>query len=351
MLPFGAAGNVFGGMEFMHWYSKGVSLPPLVTSSPPGTAQAAAGVLPGAEILFGGTDINDDHQTGGRLTFGWYKDACRTMAMGARFYGSEGGTVRFAAGGNGNPIIGRPFFNSDPLVNAEDALLISFPGVASGTVDAIAENDVLGSEVFFRAAVDRGCNYQLDLFAGWQFNRIDSDLGISSQHTQGITRFVFNDLFAVDNEYHAAALGVYAEVYQSNFTISALAKLGIGGMNQQVFITGNNSVTVGANTVVTDGGLLTQPTNMGTFDRSVFTWSPEVNLKLDYAVTPHISLSVGYTFLYWTRAAFAGDQIDRSVNDTQLNGGAVVGPARPAFAFRDTDFWIQSIDLGVNWNF
>jgi hypothetical protein len=47
----------------------------------------------------------------------------------------------------------------------------------------------------------------------------------------------------------------------------------------------------------------------------------------------------------------SGRQIDTGVNPTQFFGGALVGEARPAFAFRDENYWLQGINFGVNWDF
>jgi hypothetical protein len=134
------------------------------------------------------------------------------------------------------------------------------------------------------------------------------------------------------------------------FTISALGKIGLGNMRQVANIQGFNTVTAGGS-VTTAGGLYTQPTNIGVHRQDVLTWSPEVNLRVSCRITKRISASVGYSFLYFTSVAFAGDQIDTTINGTQLNGGALVGPAQPGFTFRDTDFWVQTIDLGLAWEY
>lgn len=342
----------FGSVEYMNWYNKGISLPPLVTTSPVGTPQGAAGVfgLPTTTVLFGNQDIDSNRQSGARLTIGHWFDEERNLAIVGKFYGVEGGAVNYTATSAGTPILGRPFFNANPIVNAEDALLVAFPGVTAGSVSAIAENDVLGAEVFGRSLLDMGSNYRLDLIGGYQFNRIDSDLAMTSTHTAGIATFNFNDQFKVDNQFHAGTLGLYGESYRSCWTLSALGKIALGNMHQVVDIQGNNTVTAGG-AVTTNGGLYAQPTNIGNYSRDVMVWAPEANFKLNCAVTQRLSVSVGYSFLYFTRVSFAGDQIDRAVNATQLNGGAIVGPARPAFAFRDTDFWVQSVDLGLSWNY
>ena len=48
-------------------------------------------------------------------------------------------------------------------------------------------------------------------------------------------------------------------------------------------------------------------------------------------------------FMYWHNAAFAGSQIDRSVNLSN----PLVGPARPTFNFHDTDYWLQGVNFGA----
>ncbi|WP_145210984.1 BBP7 family outer membrane beta-barrel protein [Planctomycetes bacterium TBK1r] len=52
----------------------------------------------------------------------------------------------------------------------------------------------------------------------------------------------------------------------------------------------------------------------------------------------------GYSILYLNDIARADDQIDLSVNTSQIPPG-VVGAARPALAFRCTDFWPQGVTL------
>jgi hypothetical protein len=62
---------------------------------------------------------------------------------------------------------------------------------------------------------------------------------------------------------------------------------------------------------------------------------------------------VGYSLIYWSSVARAGDQISLDVNQTYLPRAFddPEGPARPAFAWRDTDFWAQGINLGLDYRF
>ncbi len=68
-------------------------------------------------------------------------------------------------------------------------------------------------------------------------------------------------------------------------------------------------------------------------------------------MTDSVRIYVGYTLLYWSNVVRPVDQIDFGINPTQLptaaGPGTLVGPARPAFNFHETDFWAQGVNLGV----
>jgi hypothetical protein len=103
------------------------------------------------------------------------------------------------------------------------------------------------------------------------------------------------------------------------------------------------------------GGLLALPTNSGHFTRDRFAVVPEGSVGVGVQATERVRVSLAYTVLYWSNAARPGDQIDRVVNPAALpvNGGPGpgTGPARPAFGFKDTDFWAQGLTLGVEFRF
>ena len=93
--------------------------------------------------------------------------------------------------------------------------------------------------------------------------------------------------------------------------------------------------------------MLALPSNSGHFSRNVFSVVPEVGMNLSYQVCPNLRLFMGYTFLYWNNVARPGALIDTVVNTTQQSGGTLTGPARPAFAFHNTDYWAHGINFGL----
>ena len=150
--------DTWGSVEFLMWWAKGTSLPPLVTTSPAGTPQAQAGVLgfPGTSTLFGDQLGGNKLQGGGRVTAGIWLDPDHNVAVGGRFFGLGGDTSRFNQASGGNPILAIPFFNASPLINREDSLLLAYPGLSSGRVNAfLTTNNIIGAEAFTEIMMTR----------------------------------------------------------------------------------------------------------------------------------------------------------------------------------------------------
>ena len=115
-------------------------------------------------------------------------------------------------------------------------------------------------------------------------------------------------------------------------------------------ISGQSVTTPAAgNALTTQGGLLTQPSNMGTFEDNRFTVIPEFTATASYALTYNLDVSIGYTFLYVNHVARPGSSIDRSVNLTQQT--ALDGELRPLFTGNDSDYLLQGINFGLNFRY
>lgn len=346
--------NVFGSIEFLAWWAKGTSLPPLVTTSPPGTIQAEAGVLgfPNTTVLFGNEHAGDELQAGGRVTFGMWLDCEHNLAVGCRFFALGGDETRFTANSTDFPILAQPYF--DAALGVESSLLLGFPNVASGGVAVnLSNRNVLGTDVFTSMMMERDCNRRIDLVFGYQFMRLDDNLQIDS--TQTVlqapppigTVFESSDTFTCKNEFHGVSLGLKRSRARGCWSVDAFGKLGVGNMQQSVVISGQTVGTIPNNPPVTvPGGLFAQPSNIGFFKRDEFCVIPELTLNLTYHVNCCLGFHVGYNFIWISDVALTGDQIDRNVNL-----GQPTPPLLPAFAFRDRDYWLQGLNFGMNWDF
>jgi hypothetical protein len=195
---------------------------------------------------------------------------------------------------------------------------------------------------------------RLDLLVGYRFVQLREGLTIREDLTslrsapdQG--NFDIVDDFQSTNTFHGADLGVAWQRRCGPWLLDVLGKLALGNTEQTVTIGGQTVISgSAANDGTYPGGLLAQRTNIGTYPRSVFAVMPELGVSLGYQFAPCLTAKVGYNFLYWSRVARPGDQIDLDVNPDLLPPEEqFAGPARPSFDFGDTDFWAQGIRVGL----
>ncbi|MEX0819791.1 MAG: BBP7 family outer membrane beta-barrel protein [Pirellulaceae bacterium] len=333
----------FFGLEYLHWWNKGRSLPPLVTGGP-------TGILPQSPILFGNQDVGGGLQAGGRLTAGLWLDDCKESAVVLRAFANEGDNTPFAATTGDTPILAVPFNDTFGLPGPNSIIVGNVAtNTVPGAISASASNDVLGGDIYYRTRLDSGCDFRIDLLGGFQYSRIDDDLVLAtaSPGGGGTAAFSSRDLFEASNKFAAGELGLLGELNQGPVTIQMMGKIGLGNMQQKVAISGTG---LQGNTA-TPGGIFAQnaafgfPFNGGVHERDVLAWSPEASVKLIWELRDNVSITVGYTFLYWTNVALAGDHVDTSINAPVIFGGAP-NANNPTFAFQDTDFWVQTIDIG-----
>ena len=123
-------------------------------------------------------------------------------------------------------------------------------------------------------------------------------------------------------------------------------------MRQTVSIDGGTTITMpGLPPIEYAGGLFALASNRGVYTRGRFTVIPQFGMELGYQWTRNLKFYLGYNFVLWCDVLRAGDQIDLTLNPTQIPPGQLLGPARPSFTFRDSDFWAQGLNFGVELRF
>jgi hypothetical protein len=342
------------------WWMRGMDVPALLTTSPVGTAQAQAGVLglTGTTTIFGGERLPDEMRFGGRIRYGEWLDEAHYYGLEWEYLGLEQGNASATVRSDGSTIYARPFFNA--LTNMQDAELVSFPTLLSGTADATVLSSFESSGVRLlmnlseTSPCDIPCGYsRWDFLLGYRYARLHDMIRINEDLTSLVGAnpgtFDITDVFDTRNTFHGADLGLKWEGHHRDVTLQLLAKIGLGNNNQLVQIDGQTSTTVVGITTDFTGGLLAQRTNIGRFERDRFGVLPEFGLKLGWQISDRTRFTVGYSGLYWTNVVRAGGQIDSTVNPNLLPPEAVLftGPLRPAFSFREVDFWAQGLDLGL----
>jgi Putative beta barrel porin-7 (BBP7) len=349
-------GRAWISAEYLLWWTKGDRLPPLLTTSPPGTPLADAGVIgrPGTTVLFGDDRVNDDVRSGGRFTGGFWLNRAHATGIEASFFFLEEENTSFSAASSGIPILARPFF--DVLAGQNNSLKIAYPGLVSGSFFARETSELLGTDIYLRQNICCGCCSRVDLLAGYRFLSLSEGLNITeieiatspNDSLFGIPIFI-NEGFDTKNRFHGGEIGFIAECARDEFFVRFIGKLALGGTSRTVSIHGGTRVD---GFPADNGGLLALPSNIGQYHSTEFSVVPELGIQVGCQVTERLRVMAGYSFLYWTNVARPGDEIDLAVNTSQPPlGDRLVGQARPGFLFRDSDYWAHGFSFGVEFRY
>jgi hypothetical protein len=356
----GCSSNLWFGAETLLWWGQKRQAPPLLTSSGQGVLPVAG--TPGVTTVVGGPDAELDSGLlpGYRVSGGMYFGPEKRVGVSGRVFGIYRNTDTTSLSSDGSTSsIGLPFFNT--LIGQPDAYLVAFNNgvpVASGTASVTSKLDLLAAEPSLRLLVSDSCDHRIDLLGGYTYLRLRDSVGISSTSTDTFTGnlipdgtvFQTNDLFAAENQFHGGHLGLQNTVSRERISLTTLSKVSFGNMHESGFITGSTAVGLPpATPTVTPGGIYTQQSNIGSFSRDSFAFIPELGVKGGLAIRNNLQLTAGYTFLYVSKVALGGDQINPNIDLSQAQGGAAA--IQPAFNFREGSMWFQGIDLGMNWTF
>ena len=340
----------YGGMEYLLWWRRGSSFPPLVTTSPVGTTQPNAGVLglSTTTILLGDEVVGEEARPGGRATVGFWLDEYQNSAAEGRFWILGEQTSLFDATSTDFPILARPF--RDPIALTNGATLLAFPNFTGpGDISVTGQSRVLGGDALYRWCGAEIATARLDLLAGYQFSRIDEDLTVTSfttainvNNVAAGTTFDSIDTFNAHNTFHGGQIGMAVDWANCNWRINLLGKIGFGNMKEEVAIDGSTTITTPApnQTVNVIPGPLGGAANSGQFSQNEFAVVPEFGIKFVYAVNECFDLTAGYNYIYWSRMAQAGNQIDPQLDDPPS-----------AFVFRSGSYWVHGFSFGGEYRF
>src|ERR1700722_14277810 len=148
-------------------WTQGDKLPVLVTTSPPGTARTAAGVLPAASPLFGGQVTNQQERAGFQGDLGYWFDSNDQAAVEGGFFLLSGVSTPFTASSTGSEILARPFINT--ATGLPVSSLAPFPGVSAGTIPVSeSSHEVWGFNLDIRENFFSGTYWRLDSLLGYR---------------------------------------------------------------------------------------------------------------------------------------------------------------------------------------
>jgi len=357
--------------EAFYLWTKADQIPVLITTGPalvgPG-GLPAAGVLgtPGTQPLYGGSTLDHGNQSGFRLTFGWW--SCfgdeDTVEFGCFYVPHR--DADFQVLSPQYAVIARPFY--DLAIGAPSSQLVAYPGLATGTVALRAPSELWGLEANYRSKVDwgpcSGGDYRLYLFAGPRYLNFEERIAITDEILPlagAVPKLGYQVLGVLDryqalNQFLAGQVGAEMDWQWGAWSVEAKTRVGLGVDFATLNIIGIQAA-VAPNGAVADlqGGLLALPSNVGVHQKDRFAVVPEVTLDVGYQLTCCLRAFAGYNFLWASSVVRPGEQIDTTLNSTNIPTVAVQTPAvtstRPAILFHDTTYWAQGLTVGLEFRY
>ena len=345
------------GADYVIWGFQPADAPALATTSPDGTVREAAGVLgeDGTEIIFGDREFHTGMRTGNRFTGGMWLNRIRTIGIQASFMSIENSSENFTAGVADFGILARPFFDLE--LNEEDSRLINFPTIVTGTltINSRSDFDMLEVMLFTPLSYPIG---QARVFGGYRHMGLEESIRIEESTTSqesptlGSTFDLF-DIFRVQNDFHGPQAAVhYVRPLSQCWSYDILGKAAIGATRTVTTVNGETvTTTADGDSTTQTGGLLALDSNIGEFTDTELSSVFEFGLNLRRTFRNGLHFSVGYTFLHWSNVARAVEQIDLTVNPTQIPPGTLSGQPRPQNRFKRGGLWAQGINLGLEYRF
>ncbi len=351
-------------VDYLGWFASGMGMPPLVTTSPVGTSQANAGVLPSGTVLYGGNhNAFTDAMNGTRVRVGLWSTIYPTIGAEGEYFGFGQQTESFNQTSTGTPILTRPFYNN--VTGLQDSELVAFPNQLSGRIQVEATSQLTAAAVRFRkilcCSTKAACSpwdcgpipsqSRIDATLGWRYLQLQEGLMIqedlTSTNANNPGSFLITDNFQTYNQFNGAEFGFQWTGRRGFWTLDNILRLGVGVSTQQLTITGSTQSPKGSSTTA-NGGLLAQPgRNIGSLSREELGVVPEVGINIGYQLTQRLKLNFGYTGIYWSNVLRPGDQIDNTVNPNLLPPALATNAFNgQPFAVRETDYWVQGLNVG-----
>jgi hypothetical protein len=337
--------------DYLVWWTSGVDLPPLVTTSPQGTPDFQAGVLPNATVLYGNQSFGGDGRSGFHTTLGMWLDACHNWSLELDYLWLEHATDGFSQTSAGDPILARPFFNTQ--TGQQGSRLIAYTGRVAGTVSVETRDQFQSAGALVGYKV---CG--ADFLIGPRYYNLGDRLGISEFVTvtqpgpAENTTFLIRDDFYANNDFWGVDLGFRTRLERGRWSLDILAKAALGNTHRTVNIDGQTVVTAPNQPPATQtGGILAVGTNSGNYQSDSFTMIPQLGLELGCQVNCNWRVYFGYNILYWACVSRAANQVDLNVDPRNFPPPLAGATPFPAFRDRTSGFWAQGMNVGAEYRF
>jgi hypothetical protein len=319
-----------------------------------------------------------DMASGGRLALGyWQVQKNQWIPGGIRDLGAEA-TFFFVAQRSGKFVddtsfnIIRPFF--DVNNRQTSAFVVASPGLATGSLEADAQASFWGAEanVWKTICYDYpGTYWSFNVMAGFRFLNLEERLNINSisvfnQNLAAFPTFLpfagntlqVSDSFATHNHFYGGQLGIGGKWWPlEGACLDFGLKLALGATAEDLDIAGSQLRTLANSAKITSpAGVLALPSNIGNHHINKLAQVPEADVKLSVPLMSCLTLSTGFSVLYWNRVLRPALQVDRAIDISQIPNfppaaaAVPTGLNQPGVPFHQSDLLLFGFSIGLEFN-
>lgn len=371
--------------QYIYWAIKSPRFStPLVTTNnnPPPGNNPPTGLLgqEGTILVFREDSLKYSPVSGGRLSAGYWFDCHQCVGIeGSGFVTQQQSTsFRAFSGPTGSPLVFVPVFDATGAGTGtgpgEFGFANAIPDLRVGGTTITSTSRLWGAEVnLTNKLADCGCVGACWLL-GFRYLDLNEDVAINQQETAiNDTNVAFGvpfpnnstsvtDHFRGHNEFYGAQVGVRAAACWRQLFFAVQGKVALGDMREVVTIDGTSTLqnATAANGGAAAGilptsiavGRFAAPSNIGRHFEDRFAVVPEFEGRIGVQLHPCVLAYVGYNFLYMSRVARPGDQIDRAIDLTTIPTAfeyvpGSTGNGSPRVPFNQSYFWAQGVNAGL----
>ncbi len=348
----GPLGPGWDDAQLLYWWPERQPIPPLVFGNRSGLPP-----LPGTNdtrLLAGGRAIDSQPSAGGRFLLGTPINTDETIGLEAAYFFLGTRSFReYVRNSGGIQTFGLPYTNAATGVN--EILTLARPGVTDSTLVASTSVRVQGWEVNSVANVMDEKYVKVNALLGWRYFQVHEGLRIEQtqlRYTPDVGMIRTADQFDAHNRFHGGQIGLHSDMRRGIVFCEMTAKVAFGQTYEVVKQEGMTILQTPFTTRAYGGsGIYVQPSSAGRTANGVFAVVPEGTVKFGFRVGDAGRLYVGYSFIYLSDAVRPGDQIDRTLNPSQVplvsGTGPVYNADRPSRLFNRSDFWTQGLIIGL----
>ncbi|MFO0842694.1 MAG: BBP7 family outer membrane beta-barrel protein [Gemmataceae bacterium] len=344
--------------DYLHWWSKTLSTPPLITTS----NAADAGVIgaPSTQVLAGGNGVELDGLQGFRIQGRYW---CSEL------WGIDAGGFYLANGGRYNTYtrqtLAIPFVN--PATGAQTSLVLAnIPNGPYGYAAIQAMSALWSVEAHGVLRVADDPEQPFELLLGGRYVTLGEDLrlwtytqtgapsssggslpGVPTTSSSG-TAFSGLDQFETRNHFIGGQAGARYRYRWGRCSVETAFTVAAGVTRQELNVNGNTILNGTARSYL--GDVFTQTSNLGRFTRDTFTVLPQARVAVGFQVFELVRVFVGGDVLYWSGVVRPADQIDTLVYPSAVPAATNLNPVpggQPLPRYGSSDYWAVGLSLGA----